>query len=582
MKRATTILLCLLTAPAAAQTSLLTAPPGGIGDVWVVEPDGTVDRPVELQGIRLLPVDCVGRTHFATLLPTSPRLRADAPGATRIELPGNAGSLYRYHRPVDAGIDRFGYFVVGSDGRARGVLERDGSGLGGSDDPLPGKVGLATDGSAMLVATTLAAAGELFQVEFDPPTVTNRSAGLPPTAFEANGLALCASFGVALTATGPLRFDRMSPGDALPVPFPAPAPTSFAADVVTDTTGAVAAVLGGTAPTARCIYAFGAAGPAVGVSGTPADLPAAGFLPEYESGPFVALSPNGAHVAWRAIVGTSSELFVRETGLGAGTQHVTADVNFADTLNETGMIGFVSALALVSLVGERTVGGGIESADFFGVDLAGPPSSIANLTGTSGDTLLPFLAKGDLASEDGVFAIPGSKDVLFHVSQSGGGDLWRADLAAGTGGLLLAEVKSLDVVDHSGGELFLALRRSTAGDPNELFGLTVATNALSSLGPTGDAEVLRWAVDAGGNVAAIAEDLGVAWLGRVDLASGAGGLLTPMPFEYGPTLAYAPDGSVVSTVLIGALDPIFFAWPPAGPPRRLVGGSMPGFVLPGS
>ena len=581
MKQVTTILL-LLAAPAVSQTSLFSGPPGGIGDVWVVEQGGTVDRPAELQGILLLPIDCVGRTRFGQLLPTSPRLRDDIPGATRIELPGNAGSLYRYRRAEDPGADRFGFLVVGIDGRARSVFELDGSGPGGIDDPVPGKVGLAADGSGLVVATTLAAGGDLYQVEFASPVATNRSGALPPTAFLENGLALCAGFGVGLTSTGPLRFDRASPGDSVPVAFPAPLPIDFAPDVVTDPNGAVVAVLGGATPTARCIYVFGRAGQALGVSGAPADLPAAGFLPEYEAGPFLALSPNGGHVAWRAIEGPSSELFVRESGIGAASQHVTADANFTDTLNETGMIGFVSALALIALVGERTPGGGIEGADFFGVDLSGGPAAISNLTATSGDTLLPFLQKGEIGSEDGVFAIPGSTDVLFHWSQSGGGgELWRADLAAGTTNQLLDDVKSLDLVEHSGGQLFLEVRRSTAGSPHELLGLSIAAATLSPLGRTGDAEVLRWAADTSGNVAAIAELLGPAWLGRVDLASGVGGLLTPTAFVYGPTLTFAPDGSIVSSVSIGASDPIFFAWPPAGPPRRLVGGSMPGFVLPG-
>jgi len=52
------------------------------------------------------------------------------------------------------------------------------------------------------------------------------------------------------------------------------------------------------------------------------------------------------------------------------------------------------------------------------------------------------------------------------------------------------------------------------------------------------------------------------------------------PLVYGPAIGFEPDGSVVSTVRIGAQDPLFFSWHPSGAARRVVPGTMPGFVLP--
>src|SRR6185436_6805479 len=137
-----------------AQATVLKATPGLPGDVWVYStPGGTASRPQELQGIVLLPVDAVGRSPFLQFLPEQPRLKADVPFTTRILLPQNQGSLYRY-RKSDVSGTRFGYFVVRPNGTARFLAAFPGTGPGGADDPIPDPVAVTSDGSALLVSTT--------------------------------------------------------------------------------------------------------------------------------------------------------------------------------------------------------------------------------------------------------------------------------------------------------------------------------------------------------------------------------------------------------------------------------------------
>src|SRR5215510_11253453 len=121
-----------------AQISFFEGSPGRAGNVIVV--GAAVERPLELQGVVLLPIECVGRTQLSELLDDQTRRRADVPGAARLLLPKEQGSLYKYRCDSQPGLTTYGYFVVGSDGVARGVFEIPAAGPPGNDDPLPNRV----------------------------------------------------------------------------------------------------------------------------------------------------------------------------------------------------------------------------------------------------------------------------------------------------------------------------------------------------------------------------------------------------------------------------------------------------------
>src|SRR5262245_16754957 len=122
-------------------------PGGGSGDVVAL--DALESRPPALQGIVLLPFDCVGRTTLNELLPDQPRRRTDIPGAARLLLPHENGSLYKFRRG-SPGQRVFGHFVVRPDGSAASVFELPAIGPTGADDPMPGKIALAPNGKRML------------------------------------------------------------------------------------------------------------------------------------------------------------------------------------------------------------------------------------------------------------------------------------------------------------------------------------------------------------------------------------------------------------------------------------------------
>src|SRR5262245_27825067 len=113
------VLAMAMAGVASAQATVFRGPPGLKGDVLVFPaPEATPSHPAELQGIVLLPVDAAGRSAFRKFQPDQPHLVSDLPLASRILLPQNQGSLYRYRRDRKGGGADFGYFMVHANGLA--------------------------------------------------------------------------------------------------------------------------------------------------------------------------------------------------------------------------------------------------------------------------------------------------------------------------------------------------------------------------------------------------------------------------------------------------------------------------------
>lgn len=580
--------LALLALPARADVSLFQGPSGGVGDVWIVREDGggAPELAAGLQGIELLGIEAVGRTQLDRLDPGRARLRTDVPGGGRILLPSDVGSLYRYRRTHPDGSADYGLFLVDIDGRARQLWEIAGAGALGVDDPLHDRIAVAAAGDTILVATNVAAGGDLFEIELATGLVTERSASLAPLAVHTNGLCLFPSWGLALCDSGVLRFDRGAGAQALEVSFGAAPPVFIGEDVVGSEDGSTAAFSAGTDVTQAYVYSVRSTGLAQQVSRTLAHVGGAGFLPEQEDGPTLALSPDGSICIW-ATEGESRELWTRPVDAPASVVGIqlTGDAIFADTLNDSGVIAFLGNQLVNMLVGEGDpLSVSIEGADYYQVDLAatGAPA-ITNLTLTSADGAVPFLAKGELESDGGMARIPGTDTLLLHDSQSGGGgEVLAVDMATGVSRTILDDVKSLDFVELAGSHAVLSVRRDST-DERELYSLSTVPGSDPTIFATfpEDTIVDRPLGRDDGTFAAVVHVTGGEWLARIQLPGGAGDLLTPTPFLFGPTLTYATDGSLVASAIFGGSS-YFGAWSPQGPLAVLSAGFVEGFLLPGS
>ena len=125
--------------------------------------------PLSLQGITLLPIDVAGRTPLDEFDSSRARFCDDIPGASRLALPDNRGSLYHYSRLLRDGSKRYGYLYVDAKGTPHDVCALPGHGPFDSDPFLP-RVAVAPDGGAILLATfltndPLSPGGELMEVD---------------------------------------------------------------------------------------------------------------------------------------------------------------------------------------------------------------------------------------------------------------------------------------------------------------------------------------------------------------------------------------------------------------------------------
>jgi hypothetical protein len=583
-------------APQGAPTrvALFVGPPGGVGDVVLADEAGGAAAPVPgLAGVRLLPIDAAGRSAWTALLADQPRVRTDVAGAARVLLPGGAGSLYRFRRDGTAGA-AFGLFHVDASGAAEIVLELAGSGPSGDADPLLERVGVAAAGDAVLVATTPAAGGDLVELDLASGVAVNRTPTLGPLTLDASGGRLLPTWGVAVAQEGLVRFDRAAGAVAALVPVTGiPAPAWWDGGVAVSADGSTAATIAGAAPDAGHVLCLGRTGTAEPVDPAPQHLSGAGFLPGSHGGPYLALSADGTTAAWRTVVPeTPTQAASREAWLGrvqptAGDapEQLTKDGHFSDTLDETGLIGFVSATTALLGVGELADPSVPGASDIDGMDLylatrnPDGTTTIANATLTSGVAVEPF-QKGELATEEGVFLLDAGGALVVSKDQ----DL-LARLVPGAPGLvpLLPQTKDLSRVERAGDRLLIEARHATAAVDRRLYAYDPATDAIGLLGSLPSAAaVTRHATRSDGRVAFAVELPGKQWIARADLVAGSGQLATGLPLVYGPALGFTSTGTLALTVGAPGAPAFAIAWTPAGGVVLLPLAPAPAQVLPGA
>lgn len=584
-----------------AQASVFRGPSTGPGDVLVFDAPGTVPTSeAALTGITLLPVDACGRSTYTQFQLDQCRLIGDVPGASRVRLPQNRGSLYRYRQDGPGGTV-FGYFVVHADGRASHLASFPGAGPLGTDDPISAPVSLTSSGDGMLVATTPEAGGDLLVIDLATKAVRNVTADVAPLNLVPYGLSLLETWGVALTNRGPVRFDRAQGGVEYvhlqrprtgraglgqnPFRGGVPRPPAYVAPgFVKSADETCVGVIAGESEALANVFVFGLTGEPACVNDAPARMAGPGFLPFSPAGPNLALSPDGQRAAWKVAGAVSSECFTREVAPLATPPEVqiTGDDNFTDTLNDAGVISFFDPNKVVVLVGETDGAGGIENADAFAANFAGGQLTLTNLTKTSGETQAPFLQKGEIATADGTYGIPGRNGAVFFQSGSSNqGFLKRMDGDTGVVETLRSAVGAVGFLDATGADFVFGLVHDNPG-PYEIlrvpFDTALPAVTLSNSSPA--TQVLRHATSPDGYFAAILPFSGKESLARVFVPSGLGETATSTPRFYGPTIGFDGLGAVLTSVQIGSTTFVFSWDGPGGIASYATGGSA-AFVLPG-
>ena len=449
-------------------------PAGGFGALTVFEEasGAALASPAWAREIRLRPIDCVGRTELGRFAPDVPRYRADVPGASRLELPEGRGTLFHYERA--AGAARwFGYLLIQPDGRPKRLLERPAIGV---EDPFVARVAVDTAGRGLLLATTVAAGGDLLELDLIAATVVERTAALPAQAFSDAGLWLGPEWGLAVSAQGVLRFDRDGAAAADFVPFPDPAPAWFSGEAVLSPNRSYALVTAGVDIDKQQAYVIGALGTALQASRVPTRLSGAGFLPEANHGPYMAVTDDGELAAWRAELQTSREARVARL-VGAPVEvEVTGDDYFLDTIDEVGQVYSFNPDAISMSIGSLGQEGTIEKLDVFDVrlDAAGAPE-FTNRSMTSGDGTAPFDFPGTISAEH-LFAHPDGASLVIYDEND------DRLLSVDAGGLqvLRANMKELYVLEPGGDHWLVGSRNSQGNKPGELF---VTSRSLANWTP---------------------------------------------------------------------------------------------------
>lgn len=569
-----------LAAPAGAQVSIFQPAATGAGDVLVLD-TGFDSRPSELQGIELLSLDCIGRTRFDELGAESCRRLSDVPGAARLSLPRERGSLYRFRRRDAAGA-AYGYFLVDRGGGAFPLFELRGTGPAGLDDPLTRRVAVARDGRSMLVASSPEAGGDVYEVELTRHGSVNRTEDVPPLDVQRNGLALLADFGAVLTTGGVFRFQRQpfAQVEALALPTPR---NWFGADLVASGDQSTVAFAAGTGQDRALLFTLGRSGPILQASERSMPVRGAGYLPDAQGGPWMALSSDGSFLAWCS----DEELYVHETGVAArpADLHLSGDAVLESTLNDTGVLAFFDGDSLLFAAG-REGSEGVEKGDLFRIDLTRGAStySVTNLTRTSGQSAPPF-DYGTLRVRDGLRLVPGGAgELLLHERRPDEHGFLRRVTPDGTVSTVFDHVSAFETAEVAGRFLAVTVVRPPGVDDPLLERRSLLQLPLAGLVPqpillpAGSRLTRRVGSRSLDRFAGVLEVAGSEQIGRIALPAPLGFGTTAQGLVFGPTTSAMVDGSFVGTTTILGI-PLVFRWSDAELSVLRLG--TPGFVLPG-
>ncbi len=548
--------------------------------------------PAELQNLRLLDLELARRTRLSEQDPLAAQRFDDVPGAARISLPSGLGCLYRFER-VEVGRTTFGFLHFDVQGTPRTLAEIS-STRKDAPDPFFKRVAVAPDGTSFLVATKYRAGGNLLEVEIATGMVFDHTLHAPPQRIKPRGIALGNNWGLAVTPTGVLRFQRGKKSLALPVAFPTPTPSYYGDTIALSSNTDWALVTAGRSGFEAHTFAFGATGAAVQVSEQASRISRGGFLPEHPNGPYLAISDDGKLAAWRQEMTDpmgepSTELFLARvpTTVPAPAEQLSSDARYLDTLDEVGQIFFLDPTRLAYVIGEKELepdGLGMSNVDLFIATLPAGPGApqILNLSRTNGQQTPPFTLPPEMKPKQ-IAWLPSEQSFLVYDDGTAEA-LVAIDSTLGSFQVILDEVKDVGLFETTpSGFLFDARRTDAAGGNWELMrhtgSLLNAPNVVATSAT--DNSFGRGASRTDGTVSFIGAPTGLERLSRVGVLTGT--LQSLQGFvRFGPVLGYSPNGSLAFTGLTPAGATEFGLWKSDGSMMTLATpAGATGFVLAG-
>lgn len=533
-------------------------PTGGIGSLHLFEDEGgeELSSPGWAQGIRLCGFDFVGRTELGRFDPTMPRYRSDVPGACRLTLPGDQGTLYHYER-LSGPQPAFGYFVIQPDGRPQRVMEL--PAIGTSSPFLP-RLAVSANGKTLLIGTTIAAGGDLYQVDVVSGQRVARTTTLPPQAFSDAGLWLLRGWGLAVTSEGVLRFPLATEESAAFVPFPS-SPAWFSGQAVSSPSRTVALITAGSGPDFQQAFVVASQGAARRVSDVPSRLSGAGFLPESDHGPYMAVTDDGGLAAWRVEFATSREARVGRLDNPQAEVEVTGNSYFIDTIDEIGQVYAFQPDAITMTIGSLNDEGRIESVDVFDIalDPAGSPTFV-NRSLSSGDGQPPFQVPGEITPEFMYRHPDGNSLLMFDESEE------RFLSVDGSGmHVLKGNMKELYALEPAADRWLVACRSDLGNKPGELYSVDASMTGWTALPGAGNDMEFFDAVGSGVGqvlIRRVFADTQTRLL-RVNLFTQQVDVWTPGPPGFTPPFAFTEGGAALFSEDLGTSNRVM-VWDAVG------------------
>ena len=543
--------------------------------------------PEGLTGIRILPIDFVGRTMLMEFSESSPRYLTDVPSASRLVLPHSRGSLYRFSRIEPEGRV-FGFLHIDRHGYPKAIAERLVSGKSIEFAPYLPLISVSPAGDSFLVATRHEEGGNAYEVNLEDGSMINRTQNMGPLRIARFGLGLQREWGVIATARGVLRFDRNTRLGSEFVQFGVQRPW-HQGDLVFSRNGEWAMTLLGDDSDHLHVWAFGKNSAPQRISVLAESYVGAGFLPDHRSGPFMAISDDGMLCAWIDDHDASRELFMgRGPAFGVrDSERVTRPLYFHDTLDEIGQTAFFRPDRLTFLAGASDyIHIGMDRADVFEARMPTDTQTleISNLSVSSGETEAPFVEYGTVEPDRVVWSEQEEQFLIYdgQVQES----LFSLDKDGGGLRLLVSGIKDLDMlIAAPQGVLFDVRRTTPAGRVHEIF----RVESLASQDPPElvrsapvDTDFARPALRRDGWVTFVSVDTAsdTEILSKVNVGSGVFESFALTSQSYGPALGYTPRGSVLfSLETPGATA--YLLWPfDSSQAIALEASPETGFVLP--
>jgi hypothetical protein len=336
----------------------------------------------------------------------------------------------------------------------------------------------------------------------------------------------------------------------------------------------------GTAFDQLHVYSAGPAGDARRATLTAGPVSAAGNANDGASGPWLAVSDDGAWCAWRTTIAASNECMVARADVAPlPAQQLSSTANFTDTLDEVALFAFRGPSRLLFAVGEQNPGAPPGKVDLFAANLA--PSQapqFQNLTLTSGQTVVPFTAIPSLTPAR-VALLPDQSGIVIHDDAGQIDDIyvWR-DGQPGLQ-LVMTGIKDLNELEFGGqGAVFVVrkdnnLREMYRTDSTFLGAPTLV--ASSTNGATFEHALAR----ADGWTAFMENGLAGARLERVQSTSGTLDVLPGGSALFGPALGWSAGGSLVFTRIQNGVF-AHVAWQIGARPVRFLSAGASGQILP--